>query len=275
MTIVAHLRKDKNGRLIEQTVRDHLVDVAEKMEAAATPWGLGALAKLTGLLHDFSKSQSTSSGDCIPFQKYIRLAHDDPKKAAHYRGKIDHSTGGAQFLWKRYNDREGENIRKTINLAGLSVMSHHGGLTNFLSERGESDYVRRIQKEGVETAEEEAYFFESVLSPAELDDLFILAVAEVEKLDHRIDAACEFGCDEERRQNQIYWFYWGMVERLLFSWLVDADRLDTAEFMGGSSLTQDWDYDKLWNLFSGKLEDRLHSFALPADGKARTIALER
>ena len=38
-------------------------------------------------------------------------------------------------------------------------MSHHSGLENFLSERGESDYVRRIQKEGVETAEEEEAIF--------------------------------------------------------------------------------------------------------------------
>lgn len=275
MEIIAHFREDENGRIVVQPLRDHLVNVAEKMEAAATPWGLGALAKLTGLLHDFSKSQSKSSGDGMPFQKYIRLALDDPKKAAHYRGKIDHSTGGAQFLWKRYNDREGENIRKTINLAGLSVMSHHGGLTNFLSERGESDYVRRIQKEGVETAEEEAYFFESVLSPAELDDLFNKALDEVETLDGCINKASKDGGKNQNSEDRIYWFYWGMVERLLFSWLVDADRLDTAEFMGGSSLTQDWDYDKLWNLFSGKLEDRLHSFALPTDGKARAIALER
>lgn len=66
----------------------------------------------------------------------------------------------------------------------------------------------------------------------------------------------------------------GYGRRLLFSWLVDADRLDTAEFEGGSFIC-DWDYDKLWNLFSGKLEDKLHSFALPAGGKARAIALER
>ncbi|WP_296826702.1 CRISPR-associated helicase Cas3' [uncultured Megasphaera sp.] len=275
MEIIAHFRKDENGRIVVQPLRNHLVNVAEKMEAAATPWGLGALAKLTGLLHDFSKSQSTSSGECMPFQKYIRLALEDPKKAAHYRGKIDHSTGGAQFLGNRYRHREGYFVGKTINLAGLSVMSHHGGLANFLSERGESDYVRRIQKEGVETAEEEAYFFESVLSPAELDDLFNKALDEVEKLDGFINKASKAGGKDQNSEDRIYWFYWGMVERLLFSWLVDADRLDTAEFMGGSSLTQDWDYDELWNLFSGKLEDRLHSFALPAEGKARAIALER
>ena len=48
-----------------------------------------------------------------------------------------------------------------------------------MSERGESDYVRRIQKEGVETAEEEAYFFESVLAQSNLDDLFYQARDEV------------------------------------------------------------------------------------------------
>ena len=56
--IIAHFRKDENGRIVVQPLQDHLVNVAEKMEAAATPWGLGALAKLTGLLHDFSKSRS-------------------------------------------------------------------------------------------------------------------------------------------------------------------------------------------------------------------------
>ena len=46
-------------------------------------------------------------------------------------------------------------------------------------------------------------------------------------------------------------------------------------FEGNFCLTQNCDYDKLWNLFSGKLEDKLHSFVLPVDGKARAIALER
>ena len=51
--IIAHFRKDENGQIVEQLLRDHLVNVAEKMEVEAKPWGLGALAKLTGLLHDF------------------------------------------------------------------------------------------------------------------------------------------------------------------------------------------------------------------------------
>ena len=270
--IIAHFRKDENGRIVVQPLRDHLVNVAEKMEAAAMPWGLGALAKLTGLLHDFSKSRSQWIEGQKPFQVYIRDRIADAEKAARDRGKVDHSTGGAQFLWKRYGSRNEETARKTINLAGLSVMSHHGGLANFLSERGESDYVRRLHKKDVETKAEEDYFFESVLAEPELDDLFALAVAEVEEIKKRIEKCCP---SKNRENRQKYWFYWGMVERLLFSWLVDADRLDTAEFMGGSSLTQDWDYDKLWNLFSGKLEDRLHSFVLPVEGKARTIALER
>lgn len=39
-------------------------------------------------------------------------------------------------------------------------MSHHSGLENFLSEHGESDYVRRLYKKDVKTedGEEDAYF---------------------------------------------------------------------------------------------------------------------
>ena len=272
MTIIAHFRRDKDGKVVVQALRNHLVNVAEKMEVAATPWGLGALAKLTGLLHDFSKSRSQWIEGQKPFQVYIRDIIADAETAVRDRGKIDHSTGGAKFLWKRYGSLNEEMKRKTINLIDLSVMSHHGGLANFLSERGESDYVRRLQKEGVATKEEEDYFFESVLSSTELDDLFHKAVAEVEEFQDRINKCCP---SKNRENRQKYWFYWGMVERLLFSWLVDADRLDSAEFEGNSSLTQNWDYDKLWNLFSGKLEDKLHSFVLPVDGKARAIALER
>ncbi|WP_306539746.1 CRISPR-associated helicase Cas3' [Megasphaera sp.] len=276
--IIAHFRKDENGRIVGQPLRDHLVNVAEKMEAAATPWGLGALAKLTGLLHDFSKSRIQSIGNCKSFQAYIRDIIDDSERAASYRGKIDHSTGGAQFLSERYRGVKPKiNIRRTIALAGLAVMSHHSGLENFLSEHGESDYVRRLYKKDVKTedGEEDAYFFESVIAQPALDDLFNQAYEEVKALDARIYKARQTGSKDSLTHYRTYWFYWGMVERLLFSWLVDADRLDSAEFEGGSSLTQDWDYDKLWNLFSGKLEDRLHSFALPAEGKARAIALER
>ena len=78
--IIAHFRKDENGQIVEQLLRDHLVNVAEKMEVEAKPWGLGALAKLTGLLHDFSKSRSKSGGEYLPFQRYIRLAMMTPKR---------------------------------------------------------------------------------------------------------------------------------------------------------------------------------------------------
>lgn len=82
-----------------------------------------------------------------------------------------------------------------------------------------------------------------------MDDLFNQAYEEVKALDARIYKARQTGSKDSLTHYRTYWFYWGMVERLLFSWLVDADRLDSAEFEGGSSLTQDWDYDKLWNLF--------------------------
>ena len=275
MIIAAHVKKNEKGEVAVQSLKDHLVNVAEKMEAAAAPWGMGSLAKLTGLLHDFSKSRTQRIKNQMSFQEYMKEIIVNPEQVARYRGKVDHSTGGAQFLQQRYGVGEDASIRRLINLSGLAILSHHSGLLNFLSEHGESDYVRRLHKKDVKTKEEEAYFFESVLSQRKLDDLFYQALDEVKKLDIRIDQSCQRGSNDKRVQRQTYWFYWGMVERLLFTWLVDADRLDAAEFRGGKSLLQDWDCHNLWNLFSRKLEDRLQSFTLPSDGKARAIALER
>lgn len=77
--IIAHFRKDENGRIVGQPLRDHLVNVAEKMEAAATPWGLGALAKLTGLLHDFLRVEFSLSETVSPFRRIFEISLTIPK----------------------------------------------------------------------------------------------------------------------------------------------------------------------------------------------------
>lgn len=68
MIIAAHVKKNEKGEVAVQSLKDHLVNVAEKMEAAATPWGMGSLAKLTGLLHDFSKSRTQRIKIRCPFR---------------------------------------------------------------------------------------------------------------------------------------------------------------------------------------------------------------
>ena len=54
--------------------------------------------------------------------------------------------------------------------------------------------------------------------------------------------------------------------------LVDADRLDSAEFELDVRLTQEWHTEILWDEFSVKLEKRLKSFPMPQKETAKKIA---
>lgn len=60
-----------------------------------------------------------------------------------------------------------------------------------------------------------------------------------------------------------------MVHKLVFSILIDADRLDTASFMVGKSLRPHWEVEKLWQDFSEKLEAHIQQFSAPQNEKMK------
>ena len=78
----------------------HLSEVGQLASEAAAKLNLKNAGLLIGLLHDLGKYSSE-------FQEYIRsetgLIHQDSDESgisASRRGKIDHSTAGAQWTWK-------------------------------------------------------------------------------------------------------------------------------------------------------------------------------
>ena len=78
---IAHISEDgRNSQLLE----DHLLNVAQLAKKFGTFIGVPDMAYSCGLAHDFGKYSDK-------FQKYIR---------GEFQGKVDHSTAGAQFLWK-------------------------------------------------------------------------------------------------------------------------------------------------------------------------------
>ena len=248
---LAHIRRDGSK---EQSMEDHLLRVGNLMKEDAARLGLSSLAYLIGVLHDLGKCTKE-------FADYLDWCRKNPGNYSDGK-KVDHSTAGGQLLMRRYGDRDVDGLL-TVHIAALVIFSHHTGLMNYLGEDGTSDFLRRMEKIDVPNVDL-SYYYDTVISESELDLLFEHAVHEFTVLDAKITAL-----DPERGEK--YHFYWGMVHKLLLSMLVDADRLDSAEFELEKPLTDEWDVARIWADFSDKLEQKLTGFSIPPEPKAEKI----
>ncbi len=97
MDFVAHVR----GNGDRQSLCDHLKGVAARSSENSAKLGLKISGALLGLLHDLGKYSAD-------FQNYLKSAagiydqdvDEDYVVAASLKGKIDHSTAGAQLVWQ-------------------------------------------------------------------------------------------------------------------------------------------------------------------------------
>ena len=247
----AHIRRDGSK---EQTMGAHLLRVGNLMKEDAARIGLSSLAYLIGVLHDLGKCSEE-------FADYLDWCHKHPEDNSR-KGTVDHSSAGGQFLMQRYG-RRGDSALLTVHIAALVIFSHHTGLMNYLGEDGVSDFLRRMEKIDVPNVVL-SYYYDTVISESELDLLFEHAVHEFTVLDAKITALAP-------ESGEKYHFYWGMIHKLLLSMLVDADRLDSAEFELGEARERVWDTSAIWKNFSDKLEQKLAGFTLPSEPKAKEI----
>lgn len=215
-----------------QTLDSHLLGVAKLASRFAAKLELATYGELLGLLHDFGKYSHE-------FQAYLKSAtgafnQDEDEEwvdSDSLRGKVDHSTAGAQLLWQELS-KQGPLGQIVGQILALCVASHHSGLINCLTadinSTGEDAFTKRTNKADSRTHLNEALdkADESILSNAR--DL--LARPEMlTAMQMAIGKIVRFAPDRNDKgivaQQQI-----GLLVRLLFSCLIDADRIDTADF---------------------------------------------
>lgn len=220
---VAHYRESDG---VVQTVAEHCIETSILCNMYASKLDFSECGKLLGLIHDLGKYSEL-------FQRYIRSSVGllQPEECgyvnpASYKGKIDHSTSGAQWFISTMDD--GSSISTCVHeLICLCACSHHGGLMDCLSVDGEDKFSERLNK---------------ILDYARPDELYEVVdkhtKQELGKIKHDLllkevgNAIRNINENVSGKKLRKFWF--ALLTRYLLSCLIDADRINTSDFERGT-----------------------------------------
>ncbi len=259
---IAHRRKDGDC----QNLAQHLLEVSSLARCFSGKIGLGFSGELIGLLHDLGKYSRE-------FQQYLRSAvglleqdkDDDYVNAASKKGKVDHSTAGAQTLWLELS-RRGQLAQIVAQILALCVASHHSGLIDCIGVQGTDQFSKRMNKPDGLSHREEAWCkvdqkvrkrHEELVRTEDLVSPFRTIIKRI------------YG---NEKSETIVRFKVGLLTRFLFSCLLDADRVNTADFELPITAKQRLrDHYEGWSVLAARLERKLATF----DNQERIDELRR
>lgn len=218
--LIAHVQKDHNGDWLEpHALEEHGVAVANKARHFAQGFGECA-AYYMGIYHDLGK--------CRPaFQQRIRDVSGFEREESHVEGagRVTHSTAGAL---QAIHDLKSFGVCLAYGIAG-----HHAGLPDWYGEQtGQSCLAFRLKQ-------------------AEQEYQEALAYAPV--LTSKVPELREFAPPFPLQAASLHiWI------RMLFSCLVDADYLDTEQYMSPAQYAKRAQYPQLEEL-QGRYLAFMHS----------------
>jgi len=219
LELIAH-RREKDGAT--QSLSVHLTEVSSLAGKFSSKIGLKKQGELLGFLHDIGKASEE-------FQKYIKSAtglinpdEDDYVDVKGLKGKVDHSTAGAQIIQRKLSET-GHEGAITAQVLALCIASHHSGMIDCLLPEGKNNFQRRMEKS------EEKVHVEEVLGSLNEDGQKMLASFLDQKLEKSL-LKVMLNLKEENDSKETLIFKYGLLVRFLLSCLLDADRLNTADF---------------------------------------------
>ncbi|WP_311420587.1 CRISPR-associated helicase Cas3' [Kingella denitrificans] len=263
---IAHVRKS-DGQ--PQSLQTHLIETAEIAKLLAAKLDLDQAGGLLGLMHDFGKYSQD-------FQEYIKSVTGINPDADDYvlpnGKKIDHSTAGAQWVYRELRKfGAAQGIGELFGqMLGLCIASHHGeGLIDCLDGEGNPKWIERFNK-----TDELTHLAECERNADEVVQQKAYELAG-ENLIRSLLKAVKPILSDQTTNVKIKEFYLGCLTRFLFSCLIDADRINSSDFEREAQkevrrLTKKPD----WQSVIDKLETHLASFEnrYPIDEIRRKIS---
>lgn len=221
-SFIAHRRQKDGG---EQTLETHLNEVGIIAGRLAKKLGVQEAGQLIGQLHDFGKFSRE-------FQTYLDSATKkiSPGDMGYVdyeglKGKVDHSSAGAQLVWE-YCVTRGSSGPFIGQILALCVASHHSGLIDCLKIDGENGFLKRINKGDHKTHKNECL---NNAPPAYINEIEAMLNTQLLK-SVGVEINKLAALNGVRGSEQIWPFYQGLWVKMLFSCLIDADRISSADF---------------------------------------------
>jgi len=247
---IAHF-SERNGI---HTVEEHLLETADLASRHAAKIGLSALGELEGLSHDLIKFGPD-------FQAYIRSStglikpgdpgYLDPENV------IDHSTGGALYVWRRILGGEPTELDEYLaSILAVGIASHHGqGMSDCLSSNGRPVFLQRLEDKLDPEKYEEAIRAANPDILRRIDELVDSGICHRQLLDV-IGKMKALNLSRTERD-----VYLGFIARFLWSCLIDADRTSTADFENNvaAGMRSNGDYPA-WEVLCRRIEDKIAGF---------------
>jgi CRISPR-associated endonuclease/helicase Cas3 len=239
----------------KQSVAEHLLGVATITMRFTDRIDMPLLGELLGLAHDIGKYSQA-------FQSYLASSvglsdqdNDDivEKINGPRRGDVDHSSAGAQFVFRRLGGH-GRIGRLAAELAALSLASHHSSLIDALGPDGRPVFADRMDKADQKTHLDEVT---QATEPS-----ITRRIEEILNDPAFLDEVCEAEAfiEQDETDDRLRAFRRGLLLRFVFSCLLDADRIDSADFEHpeAASCRSDHAY-KDWGKLTSRLEAHLAS----------------
>jgi len=252
MEYIAHRRKD--GK--EQSLICHLTEAGDKAAELASKIGVSGAGELIGLLHDFGKFSAE-------FQAYIGSAtgkinpeDDEYVDFDGLKGKIDHSSAGAQWVWESCQ-RWGERGQLVGQMLAICIASHHSGLIDCLKPDGDNAFSARMKKLDGKTHKNECLKNAPQNYLDKLDTL-----VDKDLIQTILKYLQKIGQTEELSPDKtIRYFNLGFFSRMLFSCLIDADRISSADFEYPENAEHRRDMPIDWSTPVNRLELAIKEFS--------------
>lgn len=225
--IIAHVRSLDSK---EQTLEQHLFEVSAIAGRLANKINMMEAGQLLGLMHDFGKYSEQ-------FQSYIQSAtgllnpdlDEDYVDSHALKGKIDHSSAGAQWVWEKLRSFGAAGQGQLCGqILSLCIASHHSGLIDCLKPDGKDGFQVRMRK-----PEDKAHLKECKENSNKLILEQANKLADKPLLKSMINQINQFISEQQHNtkiSEKILHFYMGFWTRFLFSCLIDADRINSADF---------------------------------------------